>query len=50
MTLVSSEPIRKTTARLADEREIVYFDETPGLERALARAARSSPRGERAGS
>jgi len=33
MNLVSSEPIWKTTARLADGREIVYFDEAPGLDR-----------------
>src|SRR5215472_17671617 len=43
MTLVSSEPIRKTSARLADGREIVYFDETPGLDRALACDTRPLP-------
>ena len=30
----------KNTARLADGREIIYFDETPGLNRALARDLR----------
>ena len=30
----------KNSARLADGREIIYFDETPGLNRALARDAR----------
>src|SRR6516225_1306146 len=43
MTLVSSEPIWKTSARLADGREIVYFDETPGLDRALAPDTRPLP-------
>jgi UDPglucose--hexose-1-phosphate uridylyltransferase len=43
MTLVSSEPIWKTSTRLADGREIVYFDEEPGLDRALARDTRPLP-------
>src|SRR5215471_8060661 len=43
MTLVSSEPIWKTSTRLADGREIVYFDEAPGLDRALARDSRPLP-------
>ncbi len=33
-------PVWKNTARLADGREIIYFDETPGLNRALARDLR----------
>ena len=32
--------VQKNTARLADGREIIYFDETPGLNRALARDLR----------
>jgi UDPglucose--hexose-1-phosphate uridylyltransferase len=43
MTLVSSGAIWKTSARLADGREIVYFDEAPGLDRALARDTRPLP-------
>src|SRR6516165_10690817 len=43
MTLVSSEPIWKASTRLADGREIVYFDEAPGLDRALARDTRPLP-------
>jgi UDPglucose--hexose-1-phosphate uridylyltransferase len=40
---VGSQAIWKTSARLADGREIVYFDETPGLDRALARDTRPLP-------
>jgi len=40
---VSTEPIWKASARLADGREIVYFDETPGLDRALDRDTRPLP-------
>jgi UDPglucose--hexose-1-phosphate uridylyltransferase len=43
MTLVSTEPIWKASTRLADGREIVYFDETPGLDRVLARDTRPLP-------
>jgi UDPglucose--hexose-1-phosphate uridylyltransferase len=43
MTLVSSEPIWKASTRLADGREIVYFDEAPGLDRVLARDTRPLP-------
>ena len=40
---MSTKPIWKASARLADGREIVYFDETPGLDRALARDTRPLP-------
>jgi len=40
---VSNEPIWKASTRLADGREIVYFDEAPGLDRALARDTRPLP-------
>jgi UDPglucose--hexose-1-phosphate uridylyltransferase len=40
---VSTEPIWKASTWLADGREIVYFDETPGLDRALARDTRPLP-------
>jgi hypothetical protein len=43
MTLVSSEPIWKTSARRADGREIVYFDEAPAPDQALARDTRPLP-------
>jgi UDPglucose--hexose-1-phosphate uridylyltransferase len=43
MNLVSTEPIWKASTRLADGREIVYFDETPGLDRVLARDIRPLP-------
>ncbi len=43
MTLVSIEPIWKASTRLADGREIVYFDEAPGLDRVLARDTRPLP-------
>ena len=43
MSLVSTEPIWKTSTRLADGREIVYFDEAPGLDRVLARDTRPLP-------
>jgi UDPglucose--hexose-1-phosphate uridylyltransferase len=43
MSLVSTEPIWKASARLADGREIVYFDEAPGLDRVLARDTRPLP-------
>ena len=43
MTLVSTEPIWKASTRLADGREIVYFDEAPGLDRVLARDTRPLP-------
>jgi UDPglucose--hexose-1-phosphate uridylyltransferase len=33
----------KASGRLADGREIIYFDETPGLDRALARDTRPLP-------
>ena len=33
----------KNSARLADGREIIYFDESPGLNRALARDTRDGP-------
>ncbi|MGO8961221.1 MAG: galactose-1-phosphate uridylyltransferase [Streptosporangiaceae bacterium] len=39
----------KSTARLADGREIVYFDETPGLGRAAAPDGRDLPAPARAG-
>ena len=40
---MSIEPIWKASTRLADGREIVYFDETPGLDRVLARDTRPLP-------
>jgi len=40
---MSKEPIWKASTRLADGREIVYFDETPGLDRAAARDTRPLP-------
>ena len=43
MSLVSTEPIWKASTRLADGREIVYFDEAPGLDRVLARDTRPLP-------
>src|SRR5580693_6259142 len=43
MNLVSTEPIWKASTWLADGREIVYFDETPGLDRVLARDTRPLP-------
>src|SRR5260370_5233252 len=43
MSPVSTEPIWKASTRLADGREIVYFDETPGLDRVLARDTRPLP-------
>jgi UDPglucose--hexose-1-phosphate uridylyltransferase len=43
MSSVGTQAIWKTSSRLADGREIVYFDETPGLDRALARDTRPLP-------
>src|SRR3984885_3026132 len=43
MSLVSTEPIWKSSTRLADGREIVYYDEAPGLDRVLARDTRPLP-------
>jgi UDPglucose--hexose-1-phosphate uridylyltransferase len=43
MTPVRTQSIWKASTRLADGREIVYFDETPGLDRALARDTRPLP-------
>src|SRR5580700_35666 len=43
MGLVSTEPIWKASTLLADGREIVYYDETPGLDRVLARDTRPLP-------
>ena len=40
---MSTEPIWKASTRLADGREIVYFDEAPGLDRVLARDTRPLP-------
>jgi UDPglucose--hexose-1-phosphate uridylyltransferase len=40
---VSTESIWKASTRLADGREIVYFDEAPGLDRVLARDTRPLP-------
>ena len=40
---MSTEPIWKASTRLADGREIVYFDEEPGLGRVLARDTRPLP-------
>src|SRR5580698_6156890 len=39
----SNWPVWKSSARLADGREIIYFDETPGLGRALVRDTRPLP-------
>ena len=44
---MSTEAIWKASTRLADGREIVYFDERPGLGRALARDTRPLPRARR---
>src|SRR5580692_4417571 len=43
MSLVSTEPIWKASTLLADGREIVYYDETPALDRVLARDTRPLP-------
>ena len=43
MTPVGTQSIWKSSSRLADGREIVYFDEVPGLGRALARDTRELP-------
>jgi hypothetical protein len=43
MTSVGTQPVWKSSARLADGREIIYFDEAPGLGRALARDTRELP-------
>jgi len=43
MSPVSTRSIWKASTRLADGREIVNFDETPGLGRALARDTRPLP-------
>ena len=43
MTSVDTEPVWKESGTLADGREIVYFDEQPGLGRALEPDARSLP-------
>jgi UDPglucose--hexose-1-phosphate uridylyltransferase len=43
MSPVGTQAIWKASARLADGREIVYFDEAPGLDRALARDTRPLP-------
>jgi len=40
---VGTQSIWKSSTRLADGREIVYFDEAPGLGRALARDTRELP-------
>jgi UDPglucose--hexose-1-phosphate uridylyltransferase len=40
---VGTQSIWKSSGRLADGREIVYFDEAPGLDRALARDTRPLP-------
>src|SRR5579859_1963553 len=40
MSPVGTQAIWKASARLADGREIVYFDEAPGLDRVLARDTR----------
>jgi UDPglucose--hexose-1-phosphate uridylyltransferase len=40
---VGTQSIWKTSTRLVDGREIVYFDEAPGLDRALARDTRELP-------
>src|SRR5579859_4014094 len=43
MSPVGTQAIWKASARLADGREIVYFDEAPGLDQALARDTRPLP-------
>src|SRR6204780_528354 len=43
MGFVGTQSIWKSSARLADGREIIYFDETPGLGRALVRDTRPGP-------
>src|SRR5246127_4492654 len=43
MTPVGAQSIWKASTRLADGREIVYFDEAPGLDRVLARDTRPLP-------
>src|SRR5579859_5983323 len=43
MCPVGSRSIWKSSGRLADGREIVYFDEAPGLGRAEARDSRPLP-------
>ena len=43
MTSVDTEPVWKESGTLADGREIVYFDEQPGLGRALEPDSRSLP-------
>jgi UDPglucose--hexose-1-phosphate uridylyltransferase len=43
MTFVGTQPIWKSSTRLADGREIVYFDEAPGLGRAQAKDTRPLP-------
>ena len=43
MTPVGTQSIWKSSTRLADGREIVYFDEAPGLGRAQARDTRPLP-------
>src|SRR5579872_1409876 len=40
---VGTQAIWKASARLADGREIVYYDEAPGLDRVLARDTRPLP-------
>ena len=40
---VGTQSIWKASARLADGRDIVYFDEAPGLDRVLARDTRPLP-------
>src|SRR5712691_11176285 len=43
MCPVGTQSIWNSSGRLADGREIVYFDEAPGLGRALARDTRNLP-------
>ena len=43
MSPVDTQSIWKSSARLADGREIVYFDEAPGLGRAQVRDTRPLP-------
>jgi UDPglucose--hexose-1-phosphate uridylyltransferase len=43
VTPVSTRSVWKASTRLADGREIIYFDEAPGLGRALARDTRPLP-------
>ena len=40
---MGTQSIWKASTRLADGREIVYFDEAPGLDRVLARDTRPLP-------